>query len=471
MPVIHVWNVVAGSVHTSTGGGGTVTLPNYMPPALTGEEDLVVLAFAKTDGYISRLPTSIVFGTEPLQLIKAKEQDNGSGAGVGSAMYELKNPRNFFAIANIVGTWPAGVNNCDWILIAFCLDHLHPTVHKRTPVSDGGNSGTATVDAPSSGGDLVIDALGIMAASALTVGAGQTKLTTDVTPGWMAANGSREDAGGATTTMSWTFTGTVWAQVAVAFIPEPPPSYLAPGKKNIVRGSPDSGGHDMAARLVGVAAGDELGELIFEDTFKNGLNAWRLAITGAAALPVITTTEVFVAPNASLLDGGAAVNDRSYMHKFLHSLEPGNIGVEAWVKLPSIDEHTPDFFINISYMSPDGLASYMGSLSFQSLDDTWVLGQPAGVPSYPILTTPLPPPNNKGFMPVKFVINWKTGKYVRVTISDRVFPVPDLPLPTGFLWLPGQIQVTLYAKFSAYFTTNGDVVIGLVKITRDEPEE
>ena len=115
------------------------------------------------------------------------------------------------------------------IVSSHCYRNVHQSVPFGTAATAselaGSTGETATVDATSAVGELVIDVLARVDIDAITAGAGQTEMVNTVTTDEIAslnirAGVSRED-GAATVTMSWALAGGLhsWALLAIGLKP------------------------------------------------------------------------------------------------------------------------------------------------------------------------------------------------------------------------------------------------------------
>ena len=134
------------------------------------------------------------------------------GSGITGAIYRFLNPTT--AGSDVAVSWGAAVYGA-------CGCSSYNGVDQTTPVSGTANatnlsSTPATVNITSATGEVVVDGCG-QAYATPTVGAGQTQVfNSDGGSGFYFGLGSRE-AGAATVTMSWTFSGNQgWVIVAAS---------------------------------------------------------------------------------------------------------------------------------------------------------------------------------------------------------------------------------------------------------------
>ena len=106
------------------------------------------------------------------------------------------------------------------ILTSLSYCGVNQSVPNGTAATATGSSGSPTVDVSSAAGELVIDAVGVLAGQALTAaGAGQTERINDTDGVGFFEFGSSDEAGGATVTMSWTSDDSFWMTIGVGLKP------------------------------------------------------------------------------------------------------------------------------------------------------------------------------------------------------------------------------------------------------------
>jgi hypothetical protein len=102
--------------------------------------------------------------------------------------------------------------------------NVDQTTSTGTLAKARGNGTTATVNVTSAAGELVIDAVYVQGNTALTIGGGQTQRYNQ-NGSADPSHRSSEEAGAASVTMSWTWTGAVeWAILGVPLKPGPDPT-------------------------------------------------------------------------------------------------------------------------------------------------------------------------------------------------------------------------------------------------------
>jgi hypothetical protein len=93
---------------------------------------------------------------------------------------------------------------------------VHQTTPRGTVVSSDGTSGTASVNATSASGEVVIDGAAVSGANPMTAGGSQTNVYKIDTNDPI---GGSQQPGAGTVTMSWTFSSTTWIIGAVPLKP------------------------------------------------------------------------------------------------------------------------------------------------------------------------------------------------------------------------------------------------------------
>jgi hypothetical protein len=189
-----------GSVsnYTTAGGSGSLTMVNYVCPALT--EGYMFVAFGIYHDGAAQIDTVVFNSTTNLAPIDRYQPTSQSGA----ELWGVKAPPN--ATGNIVATFSLG------LFYAVASVWLYEGVDQTTPLGTAAHATTAsgtsfTVDAASVSGDLVIGAVGG------STGAAQTTSWTSATERADYSDSSTADvstaervAEGATTTMAGTVT-------------------------------------------------------------------------------------------------------------------------------------------------------------------------------------------------------------------------------------------------------------------------
>lgn len=131
-------------------------------------------------------------------------------------MYALKNPAS--GANNVVAT----LSGPPWYyaFAAASYTGVDQTTPYGTYASASGGSGTPTVDVSSASGELVVDALAARM-NPSSPGSGQTQraLVNNASDGANIRAAISEEAGAATTTMSWSGSGATWAIIGLPLKP------------------------------------------------------------------------------------------------------------------------------------------------------------------------------------------------------------------------------------------------------------
>jgi hypothetical protein len=121
---------------------------------------------------------------------------------VARLYYALAPPSGAF---NVVATYSEVMNANSIRVSTYCNVNQSTPIGTPAKATQNGVT-TATVNVSSATGELVVDVVGVRATGInLTVGAGQTQRYNEADSGDYLAGGS-EEAGGATVTMSWSYT-------------------------------------------------------------------------------------------------------------------------------------------------------------------------------------------------------------------------------------------------------------------------
>lgn len=193
-----------------TSGATSLTESGYTPAA--GSNRLVVAILAlNRDGAGNPSGFSATFGGTSMTLEDSQMSGNG-----GVVVFSIKEASFPSTPANVVANWTGA---CGGVLIVYTILDADQTKPFGTWAKATGSSTTPSVNVTSEVGDLVIDAVAMVAlvADTFTVGAGQTEIASVHNGGGSVIRGaSSYESGAASVTMSWTNTSSFsWAIMGV----------------------------------------------------------------------------------------------------------------------------------------------------------------------------------------------------------------------------------------------------------------
>jgi len=381
--------------------------------------------------------------------------------------YALYNPPQ--GSINIVPTF-SGASY--WIVRARLFDLVDPTTHYYGAAGNTGSSTNPNVNLTSANGDLAIDTECDAATGATgTPGAGQTRDGTDTNFG---ANGFQTNAshkpGSPSAVLQWTLSGGVaWAIVGMTIQSAPaapaPPATAA----SQIRGSPETGKHDIGDRLQGWESVDNEGELVFEDNFRNDITGWYASAGGTGTAPSKVTTAglVLIPPNAVKLAVSNAAGQRSRLIRRVYLALGQIFGLEAWFRVTDTPSDTQMTF---DYTLPDGSAGYIMGIGYSKGSGVQFWN---GSYWQNILTSlTFPASGSDYWLGLKVVGDWISGDYMRVWVGEQKISMiaPTIyAMGTAGLALPGVAQIIIGTTETAGASTESEV--GFVLLTRNEPKE
>jgi hypothetical protein len=203
----------------STSSGGDIDLTVVATTVDSSLHAIIALVGARMQGYVDPTPIGVSFDGTALTLLSAFQRifyTSGAGDEGELNLYYLRNP-GALSGKNLVVNMANSSNNSSVAAIVFEARGVDSSSEANlfgTPASNGPANGTsASVDVGSAAGQVVIDLLGKVGGTGLTVGAGQTQLGTTQVTSWFDLSSSYE-AGAATVTMSWSWTTSVSKGIA-----------------------------------------------------------------------------------------------------------------------------------------------------------------------------------------------------------------------------------------------------------------
>lgn len=192
-------------------GSATVTSSHTLGGLCTNPYAVANLTFRlDTIGSVS----TVSYGATSMVLLTGRTSPSGDQR---IEKWGVANPPS--GAQTVTGTLNVAHNSLTLTTRTYC--GVHQTTSTGTAVNAIQSDATATIDVSSATDELVID--GVLVSSIgdpIVVGAGQTQRSNHAQDGGNHTQGTSDEAGAATTTMSWTLnTEDYWAIVAVALKP------------------------------------------------------------------------------------------------------------------------------------------------------------------------------------------------------------------------------------------------------------
>lgn len=185
------------------------------------------------------------------------------------------------------------------------------------------------------------------------------------------------------------------------------PDYLNPGY--IVGASEFDTGAFFQGRY-GFSPLDSKGRRLLVDAFDNGLHAWKLyqSSPDCYAIPVLWEASSF-AGNPTLRFVADDPNEDAYLRKDYIATYPNRFGIEVAVQLPT---GAGTVYVSLDYGIPGG-GGYRGTLRYNGTEEALEIEQDGGdyVSVYDLSGIDY---SVSGFHRFKLVVDFTTGKYVRL---------------------------------------------------------
>lgn len=168
---------------------------------------------------------------------------------------------------------------------------------------------------------------------------------------------------------------------------------------------------------------DRRGQVSWFDDFEDGILKWNTSISGAGVTPVLSTSRSYIGSQSVYLDSGAGSGNYSWIYKYMLPYSTSRIGAE--IKY-SLAEATGDS-IQIWILQYDGAHVKMGAISFNFISSTLEYWGNTGnfIPFgalQPILV------DFSTWQPLKLVVDFNTGKYVRCMFGNLEYDLSGYAL-------------------------------------------
>jgi len=237
------------------------------------------------------------------------------------------------------------------------------------------------------------------------------------------------------------------------------PDWAEERSKKTVYGGIDLAEH--AARLGSPVTFDRRGDVIFYDTFEQGLSAWRLNYTVPADKPNWSSEVARTKGFSCKLHTSATTDFLSYITRYMAVPVPSKIGLEFSFTMSTTNTRidcsllyyngTTRVYYNIRYNQPDSTLEYYGS------DDAW----------HVFATNVKPYPREYAFNTLKLVVDLEASIFTRAILNSTTYDLSSyLPSSDAFVFSPYlQIVIKLDNPADAAKVSYIDDVI----VTQNEP--
>jgi len=218
---------------------------------------------------------------------------------------------------------------------------------------------------------------------------------------------------------------------------------------------------EVVTQLRGIGGVDNRGQTLFSDTFGEGLDAWLATYGGDATYPVVSTTQTLIPPASVYFDAGTSGGDGySYILKRFHLGESVRLGLETHIYYNLV---SPLYRLHMAYnLSGDEYYAQLEVLPASGVlrvlaVSGWVTIGNVGYAGYAGVV----------WLPLKLVVDFESGYYVRALAGQKQFDISDHPLRSSAILQGGMAQFENRC-IAANAGTN-DAFIGFTSITVDEP--
>lgn len=229
------------------------------------------------------------------------------------------------------------------------------------------------------------------------------------------------------------------------------PEYIAAGKAS------DPGALMLALR--GIASVDGLGRLFLVETWGEGQVGW-LSLGGGAPRAYVSVGYAEIAPGALVLPGslGPTTPPAGIMRGFYLPLL-GRLGVELSLLYTIADLR---YSIYCRYWT--GAVRYDAEVSIDETTGDVSVNTTTG---YMVVANIIPIGTDLPWVPIKLVLDYTTGSYVRLMIGQCTINLSNLIHTTVVTIYPGYLSVQITSTDT--FHGGEDARIGHVFVTLDEP--
>ncbi len=220
---------------------------------------------------------------------------------------------------------------------------------------------------------------------------------------------------------------------------------------------------ELAARLGSIVTFDRRGDVVFLDSFEDGLVHWLPSVAGAGSVADLTTAKTRHGLYAARLVAGAAVGRYGLLEWYGAVPVMGRFGWECSFSLPSTIGSL-DVILGVR----DGTTFWRGWIQWD--DATNELKYVDAAYSYQVIRSGVELDHNANtFHVLKVVLDVEAGEYVRVILDDTEDDLSGIPCyQSASTWAPlflNSVQVS--GRAAATSTVYLDSVI----LTQNEPPQ
>ncbi len=218
---------------------------------------------------------------------------------------------------------------------------------------------------------------------------------------------------------------------------------------------------ELAVRLGSPVVYDRRGEVIWYDTFDDGITKWPGAVTGAGSTVTDDTTLPFFKGHCLLLTAGGVAGGEAAAYRYFSVLQDTVWGIYGAVNLYDTFNQ-----LRLSLYKQDGVNSYIASLQINKVTGKLEYLDSTGV--YVTLDTlPLVVSSFGQYHHLKVVADYGTLKYVRAMFNQHQYDLSGIAIRTvAAVATPRNL-----ALFDFY--SNGAAAaharVGLAIVTANEP--
>lgn len=179
---------------------------------------------------------------------------------------------------------------------------------------------------------------------------------------------------------------------------------------------------ELAARLGSVTHFDRRGEIVFYDTFDNGLGGWIVASSGAGASVSLVANHNYRYPYVCRLICGTSGNRHATIQKRLGGIETRRVGIEYMLAI-----NLADYLIQFQTHVNDGINDYSIYLQFDGSNNQWSILNDGATYTL-VATAPLEVGSAYLYVPIKIVADLELGKYIRLLINNVEYDISSVNL-------------------------------------------
>jgi hypothetical protein len=182
---------------------------------------------------------------------------------------------------------------------------------------------------------------------------------------------------------------------------------------------------ELSVRLGSNCIFDRRGNVVFSDSFEQSAIFWTQTISGAGTSIAQDTTTARTGGKSVKFTLGAVIGAETLISKYLQSLLEKRIGIEAHF---STESTAGTIEIRLDYTT--GTRVYMSGIKYSVADEKIYYYASSG--DFLTLATGIKIQHYKyTFIPIKYVIDLVTGKYVRLLFNNDVYDLSTYSLSSG----------------------------------------